>query len=153
MNICLTHPVRSVSQLGTEKLATLEATSYNISTSVLAVQSEISAMSIPLQGIHSTLSGVETRFDSFENLLKQLLVQQPASNGSPQGVRSPVCLSNLTCQISKLIKPTLDYPYNSHRPAPRKARGPERYLRCVKWDGTTNESRCDEFRQYCLDVC
>ncbi|KAJ8130448.1 hypothetical protein O1611_g3182 [Lasiodiplodia mahajangana] len=59
---------------GAEKLATLEAASHDISSDFLVVGSQISGTSIPLQGIHSTLSGFETRFNSFENLLKQLLI-------------------------------------------------------------------------------
>ncbi|KAH6894747.1 hypothetical protein B0T10DRAFT_536780 [Thelonectria olida] len=67
-------------RLGTEKLATLEATSHNISASLLAVQSNVSAMNGPLQGIHSTVSGFETRSDTLETLLSQLIVPRPAEN-------------------------------------------------------------------------
>ncbi|TGJ81341.1 hypothetical protein E0Z10_g7415 [Xylaria hypoxylon] len=122
----------SVSQLGTAKLATLEATSHNTSTSLLVVQSEISSMSIPIQGIHSSLSGFETRFDSVENLLKQLLVQQSAINGRPQKVRSPVYLA---CQVFNLITQALDHPCYSHRPAHRKAGGLEGHLRRCQSSG------------------
>ncbi|RYP45967.1 hypothetical protein DL768_007749 [Monosporascus sp. mg162] len=85
----------SVSQLGTEKLATLEANSHAISTGLLVVQSEVSAMSTPLQGIHSTLSGFETRFDSLENHFKQLLVQMLAINGTPQDITPAVVTGRL----------------------------------------------------------
>lgn len=73
----------SVLQLGTEKLAMLEATSHTTSTGLLSVQSEVLAMSTPLQGMHSTLSRVETRFDDLENLFKQLLVRTSTINGTP----------------------------------------------------------------------
>ncbi|RYP92826.1 hypothetical protein DL770_000997 [Monosporascus sp. CRB-9-2] len=85
----------SVSQSGTEKLATLEATSHNISASLLVVQSKVSAMNSPVQGIHSTLSEFKTRFDTLETLVTQLLVPQPAKNGSPQGIAPAVATSRL----------------------------------------------------------
>ncbi|KAK8149225.1 hypothetical protein G3M48_007755 [Beauveria asiatica] len=91
----------SVSQLGTEKLAALQATSHTISTDILSVQSEVLAMSTPLQGIHSTLSRVETRFDDLENLFKQLLVRNPTVNGT----QSETTASMVTGRL--LSKPAL----------------------------------------------
>ncbi|RYP06294.1 hypothetical protein DL765_009565 [Monosporascus sp. GIB2] len=99
----------SVSQLGTEKLATLEATSYTISTGLLSVRSEVSAMNTPLQGIHSTLSGFETRFDSLESLLKQLLVQSPVINGTPPAiVMTSSEFERLPRQVEPTARPLLD---------------------------------------------
>lgn len=89
----------SVSQLGTERLATLEATSHTISTDILSVQSEVLAMSTPIQGMHSTLSRVETRFDNLENLFQQLLVRNPTTNGTQSEVSIPLYQS---CHVSKL---------------------------------------------------
>ncbi|KAK2758044.1 hypothetical protein FQN54_004450 [Arachnomyces sp. PD_36] len=89
----------SVSQLSTEKLTTLEATSRNISTDVLDVQSKISALNTPLKDIHSTLSGFETRFGDYENqiqqLVQQLLVQPPAINERSQEITPAVATGRL----------------------------------------------------------
>lgn len=76
----------SVSHLGSEKLATLQATSQTISSDILVVQSEVSAISTPIQGMQATLSRFETRFSGLENLLSQLLVQGSAINGTLQEV-------------------------------------------------------------------
>ncbi|KAL7762719.1 hypothetical protein ACKLNR_009254 [Fusarium oxysporum f. sp. zingiberi] len=72
----------SVSHLGSEKLATLQATSQTISSDLLVVQSEVSAISTPIQGIQNTISQFETRFDGLENLLEQLLAQGSTINGT-----------------------------------------------------------------------
>ncbi|KAH7219660.1 hypothetical protein DER44DRAFT_761358 [Fusarium oxysporum] len=72
----------SVSHLGSEKLATLHATSQTISSDLLVVQSEVSAISTPIQGIQNTISQFETRFDGLENLLEQLLAQGSTINGT-----------------------------------------------------------------------
>ncbi|KAK3297421.1 uncharacterized protein B0H64DRAFT_392114 [Chaetomium fimeti] len=85
----------SVSHLGTEKLVTLEATSYGLSTSFHKTQSEISAMSLPLKGIQSSVSGFEARFGNMESLLQQLLAQQLAINGSPQEITPKVATGRL----------------------------------------------------------
>ncbi|KAH7141998.1 hypothetical protein EDB81DRAFT_899466 [Dactylonectria macrodidyma] len=84
-----------VSHLSTEKLTTLEATSHNITASLLAVQSKVSAMNSPLQGIHSTMSGFDRRFDTLETLVTQLLVPQQAKNGSSQGITPAVAAGRL----------------------------------------------------------
>ncbi|KAI0436950.1 hypothetical protein F4803DRAFT_197268 [Xylaria telfairii] len=97
----------SVSQLGTEKLATLEATSHDISSNFRVVRSEISSMSIPLQSIHSTLSGFETRFDGFENLLKQLLLQQSAV-GKNQPEIIPVSATSQLRAKRRMLRNTRD---------------------------------------------
>ncbi|KAI3574497.1 hypothetical protein IWW34DRAFT_705998 [Fusarium oxysporum f. sp. albedinis] len=76
----------AVSHLGSEKLATLQATSQTISSDLLVVQSEVSAISTPIRGIQSTVSQFETRFDGLENLLQQLLVQGSAINGALQEI-------------------------------------------------------------------
>ncbi|KAH7493325.1 hypothetical protein FOMA001_g2045 [Fusarium oxysporum f. sp. matthiolae] len=76
----------AVSHLGSEKLATLQATSQTISSDLLVVQSEVSAISTPIRGIQSTVSQFETRFDGLENLLQQLLVQGSAINGTLQEI-------------------------------------------------------------------
>ncbi|TVY69840.1 hypothetical protein Focb16_v001981 [Fusarium oxysporum f. sp. cubense] len=76
----------AVSHLGSEKLATLQATSQTISSDILVVQSEVSAISTPIRGIQSTVSQFETRFDGLENLLQQLLVQGSAINGTLQEI-------------------------------------------------------------------
>ncbi|OAA44723.1 Ankyrin repeat-containing domain protein [Beauveria brongniartii RCEF 3172] len=91
----------SVSQLGTERLATLEAASHTISTDILNVQSEVLAMTTPLQSMHSTLSRVETRFDDLENLFQQLLVRNPITNGA----QSEITASTVTGRL--LSKPGL----------------------------------------------
>ncbi|SPJ91981.1 uncharacterized protein FTOL_13635 [Fusarium torulosum] len=85
----------SVSQLGNEKLATLEVTSHTISTSLLNVQSEVSAMHSPLQGLHNTLSQFEARFDGLENLFNQLLVQDSATNGTARETTSSMVTRRL----------------------------------------------------------
>ncbi|EXK81754.1 hypothetical protein FOQG_13826 [Fusarium oxysporum f. sp. raphani 54005] len=72
----------SVSHLGSEKLATLQATSQTISSDLLVVQSEVSAISTPIQGIKNTISQFETRFDGLENLIEQLLAQGSTINGT-----------------------------------------------------------------------
>ncbi|KAM0670068.1 hypothetical protein ACQRIU_000463 [Beauveria bassiana] len=97
----------SVSQLGTDKLATLEATSHTISTDVLSVQSEVLAFSTPLQGMHSTLSRVETRFDDLENLFKQLLVHNSAVNG-PQPETTPLMVTGRLLSKPALLQETCD---------------------------------------------
>ncbi|KAF5546122.1 ankyrin repeat-containing protein [Fusarium phyllophilum] len=74
----------SVSHLGSEKLTALHATSQTISGDLLVVQSEVSAMSTPIQGIRSAICQFGTRFDDLENLLKQVLVQGSTMNGTPQ---------------------------------------------------------------------
>ncbi|KAF4432636.1 Ankyrin repeat-containing domain [Fusarium acutatum] len=76
----------SVSHLGSEKLATLQATSQTISSNLLVVQSEVSAISTPIQGIQSTMSQFETRFNGLENLLGQLLVQGSTIKGTLQEI-------------------------------------------------------------------
>lgn len=90
---CLQICHRSVSQSGTQKMAALETISHNISSRLLVVHSNISAMNTPLRGIQSTVSGLETRFDALESLVSQMLVGQPAKNGSSQRVSRLVCLS------------------------------------------------------------
>ncbi|KAK2684067.1 hypothetical protein RAB80_002013 [Fusarium oxysporum f. sp. vasinfectum] len=72
----------SVSHLGSEKLATLQAASQTIFSDLLVVQSEVSAISTPIQGIQNTISQFETRFDGLENLLEQLLAQGSTINGT-----------------------------------------------------------------------
>lgn len=54
-----------MSYASSEKLAAIEVTSYNMSAS---------------------LSGFETRLESVEGLLGQLLARQPALHGSPREV-------------------------------------------------------------------
>ncbi|KAF5677091.1 ankyrin repeat-containing protein [Fusarium circinatum] len=76
----------SVSLLGSEKLATIQATSQTISSDLLVVRSEVSAISTPIQGIQSTVSQFETRFDGLENLLQQLLVQGSTINRTLQEI-------------------------------------------------------------------
>ncbi|KAF4946472.1 hypothetical protein FGADI_11110 [Fusarium gaditjirri] len=76
----------SVSHLGSEKLAALQATSQTISSDLLVVRSEVSAIRTPIQGIQSTMSQYETRFDGIENLLEQLLVQGSTINGALQEI-------------------------------------------------------------------
>ncbi|KAF5713071.1 ankyrin repeat-containing protein [Fusarium mundagurra] len=76
----------SVSYLGSEKLTALHATSQTISSDLLVVQSEVSAMSTPIQGMQSAISQFGTRFDDLENLLKQVLVQGSTMNGTPQDI-------------------------------------------------------------------
>ncbi|KAF5254430.1 hypothetical protein FANTH_688 [Fusarium anthophilum] len=76
----------SVSHLGSEKLATIQATSQTISSDLLVVRSEVSAISTPIQGIQSTVSQFETRFDGLENLLRQLLVRGSTINGTLQEI-------------------------------------------------------------------
>jgi hypothetical protein len=98
---------RSVSQLGTEKLAMLDATSHTISTGLLSVQSEVLAMSTPLQGMHNTLSRVETRFDDLENLFKQLLVRNSTINGTPSEVILPVYQSCYVFKLTASYRPPL----------------------------------------------
>ncbi|KAM3451214.1 hypothetical protein MY3296_005470 [Beauveria thailandica] len=97
----------SVSQLGTERLATLEATSHTISTDILNVQSEVLAMTTPLQSIHSTLSRVETRFDDLENLFQQLLVQNPTTN-EPQSETTPLMVAGRLLSKPGLLQETCD---------------------------------------------
>lgn len=93
--ICSNQSGRSVSQLGTEKLAAIESASRSMSASLLVVRSDVSAMTIPLQGISNALSGIHTRVDGLEaglharvdgleNLVTQLLGQSPAFSGASQ---------------------------------------------------------------------
>ncbi|KXX80069.1 hypothetical protein MMYC01_204985 [Madurella mycetomatis] len=86
-----------VSQLSTEKLAMLEATSYNISASLLGLRSKISAMDSPLQDMQSTLSRFGTRLDTLQILVAQLLVSQPDENGMLQGF--PYLLSSYDLKV------------------------------------------------------
>jgi len=60
--------------MSSETLATLEVTSYSMST---------------------TLSGFETRLESVEGLLGQLLARQTTLNGNQQKV--DVCVFDLSC--------------------------------------------------------
>lgn len=76
----------SVSQLGSEKLATLQVTSQTISSDLLVVQSEVSSISSPIRGMQRSLSHFETRFDDLEHLLEQLLVQGSNTNEKLQDV-------------------------------------------------------------------
>ncbi|KAG9508318.1 hypothetical protein J7337_001882 [Fusarium musae] len=69
---------------GSEKLATLQATSQIISRDLLVVQSEVSSIRTPIRGIETTLSQFETRFSGLENLLGQLFVQGSAINETLQ---------------------------------------------------------------------
>lgn len=64
----------------------MEATCHTISTRVLATQSRVSALNIPLQDIHSTVSGLETRFDTLEALIAQVLPPRPARDAISQQV-------------------------------------------------------------------
>ncbi|VUC33350.1 unnamed protein product [Clonostachys rosea] len=74
----------SISQLSTEKLVTLEATSQAMSTDLLMVQSEVSAIGNPLKDMRSTLSGFESRFENLENLCKQLLESPAICRTTPE---------------------------------------------------------------------
>ncbi|KAF5639666.1 ankyrin repeat-containing protein [Fusarium sp. NRRL 52700] len=76
----------SVSHLGSEKLAILQATSQTISSDLLVVQSEVLSISTPIRGIQTTMSQFETRFDGLENLIGQLLVQGSTINGALQNI-------------------------------------------------------------------
>ncbi|KAF5633874.1 ankyrin repeat-containing protein [Fusarium tjaetaba] len=102
----------SVSHLGSEKLAALQATSQTISSDILVVQSEVSAISIPIQGIQTTMSQFENRFNGLENLLDQLLVQGSAINGRLQEVGISVhlgsCIANPDAWYRSLLKSSLD---------------------------------------------
>ncbi|KAH6628338.1 hypothetical protein F5144DRAFT_578734 [Chaetomium tenue] len=57
----------------------------NLSTRLSIVQSNLSAMVVPLEGMHSSVFEMEQRFNSLENQLQQLsqqlLIQQPVING------------------------------------------------------------------------
>jgi hypothetical protein len=75
---------RSVSQSGTERLASL------VSTSLLIVQSEVSAVNAPLRDMHDSLSGMDTRLENLENLVAaatKLLAHRPVVDGKPQEAR------------------------------------------------------------------
>ncbi|CAH0017327.1 unnamed protein product [Clonostachys rhizophaga] len=74
----------SISQLSTEKLVTLEAASIALSTDLLTVQSEVSAIGNPLKDMHKTLSGIESRFGSLENLCKRLLESPAMPRSTPE---------------------------------------------------------------------
>jgi hypothetical protein len=98
------HLGRAVSQAGVNQLVTLESTLASHATShassLLLLQSEVSAINAPLQNIHGALFGFETRFESlengFDNRLKklenlvaaatQLLGHNPTVAGHPQDV-------------------------------------------------------------------
>ncbi|KAF5574852.1 ankyrin repeat-containing protein [Fusarium pseudoanthophilum] len=85
----------SVSQLGSEKLASIQATSQTISSDLLVVQSEVSSISTPIRGMQTTMSQFETRFNGLENLLGQLLVQGSAINGTLQGMTPEIVTGRL----------------------------------------------------------
>ncbi|KAK7227351.1 hypothetical protein V2G26_015354 [Clonostachys chloroleuca] len=74
----------SISQLSTEKLVTLEAASHAMSTDLLMVQSEVSAIGNPIKDMHKTLSGFETRFESLEDLCKRLLESPAMPRSTPE---------------------------------------------------------------------
>ncbi|EJP69640.1 uncharacterized protein BBA_01605 [Beauveria bassiana ARSEF 2860] len=97
----------AVSQLGTERLATLEATSHTISTDLLNVQSEILAMTTPLQSMHSNLSRFETRFDGLENLVQQLLIGNSTTNGT-QSEATPLMVTGRLLSKPGLLQETCD---------------------------------------------
>lgn len=88
MIVCLEYLVEYPSQSAIAKLATSEATSRSISTSLQVFQSEISALNTPIQGIQNTISGFEARFETLETLMSQL-VHQPVFSGSQQEVSNP----------------------------------------------------------------
>lgn len=80
-----------MSQLGTEKLVSLESTSRNISASLVVVQSEVSAINAPLRDISDSLTGLDTRLENIENFVAvatQLLAHKPVANGKPQEASS-----------------------------------------------------------------
>lgn len=88
MIVCLECLVEYPSQSVVAKLATSEATSRSISTSLQVFQSEILALNTPIQGIQNTISGFEARFETLETLISQL-VDQPVISGSQQEVSNP----------------------------------------------------------------
>ncbi|KAH6641013.1 hypothetical protein F5144DRAFT_562295 [Chaetomium tenue] len=106
----------SVSHLNTEKLITLEATSYVLSTNFRHVQSEVSAMALPLHDIHGSMSGLEARLDKMEQLLRQVLIQNPAANGTLQEITpematgrllaKPGVLKDISDAAATLMKPS-----------------------------------------------
>lgn len=69
--------IRSISQATKEKLAALETASNDISSDLVVLRSDVLAMNPSLQGMHSTVSGVETRFNVLEGLMNQLLSRLP----------------------------------------------------------------------------
>ncbi|KAF9772752.1 hypothetical protein IL306_009509, partial [Fusarium sp. DS 682] len=77
----------SVSQLGTEKLVTLEASSQAISSGIHNVQSEVLAMRTPIQGMNNTLSRFEARFDGLEKMFNQLLQDSVIDGTTREGAQ------------------------------------------------------------------
>ncbi|CAG9980464.1 unnamed protein product [Clonostachys byssicola] len=80
----------SISQLSTEKLVTLEAASHAMSTDLLMVQSEVSAIGNPIKDMHKTLSGFETRFESLEDLCKRLLESPAMPRSTPEATSNMI---------------------------------------------------------------
>ncbi|RBA12698.1 hypothetical protein FPRO05_04148 [Fusarium proliferatum] len=66
--------------------ATLQLGLQSLGLDLLVVQSEVSSISSPIQGMQSTLSQFETRFDGLEHLLEQLLVQGSNTNEKLQDI-------------------------------------------------------------------
>jgi hypothetical protein len=106
------HLGRAVSQAGVKQLATLESTVASRATShassLLLLQSEVSAINAPLQSIHGALFGFEARFENLENgfdtrleklenlvaAATQLLGHNRTVTGHPQEVSSQRTLSH-----------------------------------------------------------
>ncbi len=83
-----------MSQVGTDKLAALESTSHSISASLVVVQSGISAMSAPLEGISNAILGIDSRMDArldgLEQMINQILLQSPPISVPAQKVPDPI---------------------------------------------------------------